>query len=324
MLAVGLSDADIIQPLRKLDPRGGISSVNVGCFNSPKSLTLSGDADQIDEMHQLLDKHKIFNRKLKVDVAYHSMYMNAIANSYASSISDLEGGAVLPANCTMVSSVTGQKISHRTLTEGAYWVDNMTSPVRFSDAMSQICSPANTKMKRKLGAHRAMESLDDILEIGPSNTLQRPVKEILESLSKENIRYSSALVRSVPASQSVLQTFGNFYCLGYEVDISRINQPSPCSNAQSRRVLPDLPEYPFDHSRKYWHESRLSKEGFRLREHPRLDLLGTPVSDWNTLEPRWRKIHRRSEAPWVEDHKVHPYPTYLGSLLTTTCRSMEL
>lgn len=304
MMAVGLSELELAPYLENLASDSRRSGVTIGCFNSPNSSTLTGDAEQIDELQHLLEKNKIFNRKLKINVAYHSPQMKAIAEDYALAIKDLEPGEDISPSCAMVSSVNGQRIDVGALTECAYWTNNLTLPVKFLDAMSQICSSGCVKGKTKLGLHLLTKAPDDILEIGPSRTLQGPVKEILESLSLDAIRYSSALDRSVSAVETVLGAFSRFHCLGYLIDLSEINQPQGRSKKQQVMVLPYLPEYPFDHSRSYWHESRLNKEGYRLREHPRLDLLGTPVPDWNPLEPRWRKIHRSSEAPWVKDHKV--------------------
>ena len=65
----------------------------------------------------------------------------------------------------------------------------------------------------------------------------------------------------------------------------------------------DLPSYPFNHSKRYWDESRISKN-FRFRKHPRHELLGTPVPDWNQLEPRWRNFLRVSESSWIVEHEV--------------------
>ena len=68
-------------------------------------------------------------------------------------------------------------------------------------------------------------------------------------------------------------------------------------------MLVDLPSYPFDHSKTYWRESRISK-GYRFRKVVRHELLGTPVSDWNKNNAIWRNWIRLSENPWVKDHRI--------------------
>jgi acyl transferase domain-containing protein len=73
----------------------------------------------------------------------------------------------------------------------------------------------------------------------------------------------------------------------------------------------DLPGYVFNHSQIYWPESRLSKN-FRFRKHPRHDLFGAPVPDWNPAEPRWRHLIRLSENPWLRDHEITGAVVYPG------------
>ena len=77
------------------------------------------------------------------------------------------------------------------------------------------------------------------------------------------------------------------------------------SVSKSIPILANLPEYPFNRSQRYWHESTMSRN-LRLRKHPRLQLLGTPLVDWNfSDEGRWQKVFDSIEMPWIEDHKVY-------------------
>jgi hypothetical protein len=89
------------------------------------------------------------------------------------------------------------------------------------------------------------------------------------------------------------------------VDLKLANSlGTPSTPARSKRVITDLPEYPFDHSCTYWPRGRLGKE-FRFRRNIRHDLLEKPGLDWNPLEPRWRHFLKLSELPWAEDHKIN-------------------
>lgn len=70
------------------------------------------------------------------------------------------------------------------------------------------------------------------------------------------------------------------------------------------KCLVDLPPYPWDHSKTYWHESHLSR-AHRFREFGRLDYIGAPTADGlYPYEPKWRGFFRLSENPWLKDHKV--------------------
>ncbi len=302
MISVGLSEDDVRPYLDQVSLQFENPSIIAGCINSPKNVTVTGEVEQVDLLKSLLDKDHIFARKLQVDVAYHSPQMEEIAVDYLLSIKNLQAGEVAADSSTMISSVTGQKLSSDDMREAEYWVKNMTLPVRFSDALMQI-SATSKASTNTLWANAGTTLLDDLLEIGPHCALKGPIREHLTARGINEISYNSALIRSVSAMDTLLEAVGRLYCAGYAVDVSEVNRLGKTPR-DGQIVLPNLPEYPFDHSRSYWHESRFTKEGWRLRKHPRLDLLGSPVADWNPLHATWRKIIRLSETPWVEDHKV--------------------
>lgn len=296
-MAVGLSEESLRPYLEQT------SNVTVGCVNSPRNVTATGEDKQIDRLKSLLDKDSIYCRKLRVNIAYHSPQMSGMAAEYLELLGDLYGGDDSRAGCTLISTVTGEAMSQSEAQQSQYWVDNLVSQVKFSTAFGQICSAKEQRSGKKLGAGRPISQVTDLLEVGPHSALQGPIKDILSTGSNDNVSYCSVLRCSIPAPETLLDAIGQLYCLGYPVDVGEVNQPGAKSKGK-QIALPSLPEYPFNHSRDYWHESRLSKEGYRLRKHPRLDLLGSRVPDWNDLDARWRKFIRASETPWVEDHTV--------------------
>ncbi len=296
-MAVGLSEESLRPYLKE------IRNVVVGCINSPRSVTATGEDKQIDRLKSLLDKDSVFCRKLHVNIAYHSPQMSELAAEYLELLGDLGCEGDSRAACTVISTVTGKAISQSKAQQSQYWVDNMVSQVKFSPALGQICSANKQRSGNKLGADRSIGQVTDLLEVGPHSALQGPIKDILSTGSNDNVSYCSVLRRSIPAMETLLDAIGRLYCFGYPVDVGAVNQHG-LKPWEKNMALPTLPEYPFDHSQDYWHESRLSKEGYRLRKHPRLDLLGNRVPDWNDLDARWRRYIRTSEMPWVEDHKV--------------------
>ncbi|KAM0165973.1 hypothetical protein ACHAQE_002074 [Botrytis cinerea] len=297
MISVGLSEEVTNRYIQNLF--GSLSeTLVVACINSPENVTVSGDEVSIEILKANLDKDSIFNRKLAVNVAYHSSQMNTIAADYLESLGILESGDSSYNKITMISSVTTKVVSPADLQKAEYWVDNLTSPVRFSNALAKICISGSLGTQ-KLGIKHASMSITDILEIGPHSTLQGPIKALLKKL-KVDITYSSCMVRTLPAPNCFAQAMGQLWCHGYKIDVMKT---SGSEGMQPRMTLPDLPQYPFDHSKQYWHESRLSK-GLRFRKQARLDLLGAPDVNWNPMEARWRNYLRVSEQPWIEDHKI--------------------
>lgn len=65
MLAAGISAADAQGYLQTLPPE----SVVVACVNSPSSVTLSGNIDEINLLEGRLQADGRFARKLRVDTA---------------------------------------------------------------------------------------------------------------------------------------------------------------------------------------------------------------------------------------------------------------
>ncbi|KAF7128246.1 hypothetical protein CNMCM5793_002788 [Aspergillus hiratsukae] len=305
MLAVGLSKKDTQRYIdRIMCGRQGPRLV-VACINSPRSVTVSGDEEQIDALHDLLQQDEVFSRKLVVNVAYHSFQMREIANEYQSAMGTLvkpsSGKKKAP---VMMSSVTGDWVSNLELTDPAYWVRNMVLPVLFSDAVSRICSSPGKQTRKIDGSHRFQMAISHLLEIGPHAALQGPCRDILKSINKQaDISYLSLLVRNKSAVKTTLECAGRLHCYGYPINLALVNATA-FDGANQRRVLINLPEYPFNHSTAYWRESRKSK-GYRCRRFGRLDLVGIPDPDGNPMEATWRNIIRVSEMPWVQEHKIN-------------------
>ena len=201
----------------------------------------------------------------------------------------------------MFSTVTASQVTSNRLCQSEYWINNMVSPVRFSDTLIHMCKVSETFQRKKLGqAIQHNIAPTDILEIGPHSTLKGPIRDILKTVPKGNmIQYHSVLLRNAPSVHVLLETIGRLHCSGYCIDLKAANRLSE----KSETALIDLPEYPFNHTRRHWLESRISK-GYRFRKFGRLDLLGTPNSDPNTLDAQWRNVIRLKECPWIEDHKV--------------------
>ncbi|KAL9121038.1 MAG: hypothetical protein Q9187_002404 [Circinaria calcarea] len=307
MISIALSEQDIQPYLEIFSTHAGDQRLFVGCVNSPTNVTITGKEEYVDALKVSMDREKVFSAKLKVDVAYHSIYMQSIAAEYAASIQDIASGCILASrseSTTMFSSVSCDEVSADELCRAEYWVRNLISPVRFSNALMKMCSQPLQKGFQNV-------QIDHLLEVGPHSTLRRPVSDVLKQIRlSKSIQYSSVLIRGVSALQTSMEMAGDLYCRGYKVDVNRVNNLS--GKMTDIQMLVDLPEYPFNHSQTYWLESRLSSN-FRFRKYPRHELLGTAAIDWNQLEARWRNFIKVSESPWVKDHKVNDSQLYPAS-----------
>lgn len=276
--------------------------IHTACVNSPLNMTLSGPEESIDEFKDYLDERGIFTAKLKTGVAYHSPAMRVLTSQYIDLIGSLRqeadhhcSGSPELSEIPMVSSVTGKLVTRKVLSSPQYWANNLVSPVRFSLALDTL-----TKDWKRLG----MKTIADIIEIGPHAALRRPIEDTLAfNGRKKQIRYASVLHKARPAHQSVLKLVGQMFCHGHLVSVQHANQARPQGVATPMPFLVDCPEYPFDHSRTFSAESRMSRD-YRLREHVPRDILGARAYDWNPLEPRWRRLLNLQSTPWAKDHAV--------------------
>lgn len=307
MAAVGLDTKATWAAIERVNQMGGQGTLEIACMNSWQSHTVSGDASKINTLVEMLSQDKVFARKLNVEIAYHSQYMKAIADEYLAAMGDLEAGtSPKQPRATFFSSTRGSSISSAELRKPSYWVANLVSPVRFCESVTELLKysvdePGNDGSTKTKPAPSAL--ITDILEIGPHAALKGPLANISKQISgRDAITYHSLLKRKSSAVQTALEAAGSLFCQGYEVDLHGVNEAGG-SDGRKPLMLTDLPSYPFNHSKEYWLESRLSKN-FRHRPTGRHDLLGVPIADWNKGNATWRNYIRLSENPWIEDHKV--------------------
>jgi acyl transferase domain-containing protein len=303
MLAAGLSASEIEPYLAKARhyPEEVLA---IACYNSPKNVTISGDRHAIESLEGLLRQDGIFSRVLKVNTAYHSPHMLEVKEEYVQLLGDLSSiSSGLNAGGPAVewySSVTGTLIDADKGLAAEYWAQNLISPVKFKDAIQSMCTNETSKIHRNAQVNSG-SAIDYIIEIGPHHALQSAIQDILaSSLIQNKVSYLYVLKRNEVTPDAILNVSGSLFCAGFPVDLQAVNNETCLA---SQELLTDLPPYEFNHSMSFWTESRLSKN-LRFRKHPRHELFGAPVLDWNPSQPRWRNFLRRSELPWLMHHQV--------------------
>ncbi|KAM0256221.1 hypothetical protein ACHAQJ_005092 [Trichoderma viride] len=274
MAAVGLGRDDATTYLQE--------GVVIACENSPKSVTLSGDVERLDEVIASIKKDlpDSFTRRLRVERAYHSHHMCEIGDRYEK----LLNGFVKDKKPSVpfFSSVTTKQIKRSGQLGPSYWRQNLENPVLFSPAV-------------QLMMHSAV--VDTVyLEIGPHAALSGPLRDIFKSVQMSSAStYVSTLIRNESGHKSILSSLGRLYQEAVPVNIA--------ATAPGRTVLTDLPNYAWQHDTAYWYESRVSRE-WRLRKFPPHELLGSRILESDDLEPAWRNMFRLDDVPWARDHKI--------------------
>jgi acyl transferase domain-containing protein len=287
----------------------------IACFNSPNNCTVSGDENKIDQLQTLLSADKVFARKLLVKNAYHSPHMQEVSNDYMALLGELprvtssvNGMSATRVPVEFFSTLRGQKVNDDEELSAKYWVDNLVSPVKFSKGLLEMVA-GNVKRGQAAmqlnSAGRALH-IDLMLEIGPHGALQSAIRENVATRPDAAIISTFSLLdRNNATAHNVLRTVGQLCARGYPVDLMAVNSTQGPNDVSSHgpSLLVNLPGYSFNHDERNMYESRLVRN-YRLRKHPRHDLFGAPVPDWNHEHPRWRNFLSVEEQPWLRDHQV--------------------
>ncbi|KAL0256846.1 Type I Iterative PKS [Diplodia seriata] len=291
MLAVG-AGPEVVRPLLKTLRSG---HVVVACENSPGSITASGDVEAIDELAAAIEEKQLFNRKLRVDVAYHSPHMSKVADDYRAAIQDVKP---LPnQSAAFYSSLHGKKVDGSSL-DASYWVDNLTKPVLFSTSLRELCIGSTP---------------DVLVEVGPHTALEGPIKQTVKELGKQasKISYAGSLVRGKNAITTCLRLAGTLFTKGVStLCFDAINAPNKRDDEKTPIFLAEMPPYPWSHRNRYWSESRVARN-HRIKRFPRHDLLGRLADHSNdAFAPTWTNVLRADDLPWLRDHRMQALTTF--------------
>jgi acyl transferase domain-containing protein/surfactin synthase thioesterase subunit len=267
MLAVGLSLKDARQLIE------GREGVSIGAVNGPEILTLSGDPAPLQQIAQLLEKRGIFNREVKVEVAYHSHHMDPIQDIMLESLAGLQGA---PATIPLYSTVTGAEADGTHL-NADYWFQNVRQPVLFTDAMSSM----------------VRDAFNTFVEIGPHPVLVRGGEALIQKANTDAIMAAS-MTRKEPEVTVFLQSLAILSARGAQPDVEVL------FGADRRYVR--LPKNPWQHN-SYWFEAPAAAELRRGPfEHPFLKHRKQMVSEDGLAV--WDAALSVQKFPYLRDHQV--------------------
>ncbi|KAM3420749.1 hypothetical protein BST61_g3997 [Cercospora zeina] len=198
---------------------------------------------------------------LLVDLAYHSDHMLEIGETYEKMLLDgkicQDPMTSMHPEVRMFSSVAGKLLGTTDKVNAAYWKANMVSPVQFCQAATELLKDT------QLGA-------DFLIELGPSGALSGPVSQIKKAISSE-APYAAALDRG--STQALFRTAGHLFIAGGEINLAKVNR----IDKHDAKTIIDLPNYAWNHSTRYWHETRASKD-WRFKKFVHHDLLGSKIA----------------------------------------------
>lgn len=283
--------------------------VVIACENSQSSITISGDAQQIQEVVGRIKNERpgILARMLHVEKAYHSRqyyfflrvlllsshhrilrlswsmltplldHMKEFGESYQKHLESVVRS--VPPKIPFYSSVTGRRLSDAEKLGPLYWRQNLENPVLFNSAIRAI---------------QQEEASTVFIELGPHPALKGPLKQILREVGRPGDVHVGSLSRGEDCESSLLHLAGNLFLHKVTFNYQIIAPPGA--------LLTNLPNYSWVHDTAHWNEPRLAHD-WRFRDQPPHDLLGARVIEGSN-EPRWRNMLSIENVPWLADHKI--------------------
>jgi len=273
MLAVGLSGEKALAEIAALED----STLSLAAVNSPNAVTVVGSAEGIERLQAKIEGQGGFARLLRVQVPFHSVFMEPLEAPMAEALSAIEPRrGQLP----LYSTVTGKRIDGTQL-NADYWYRNVRQPVLFAEAIEA------------LGA----EGYRHFIELAPHPVLMGSIKEC----AAEHKRAAQVAVMLRREKPELLQAFlglGTIYCMGGQPDWSTFMKPAGWLR---------LPGYPWHHE-SYWYEPLLSRQ---YRTDPPPHPIVTRKLDTET--PTWEIDLERASLAYMQDHCVQGLQVFPGA-----------
>ncbi|RYC55767.1 hypothetical protein CHU98_g10440 [Xylaria longipes] len=324
MLALGVGFEEATELIEK-QAQG---YATVAAINSPGSVTISGDESAIENVHKAADEKGLFARRLKVQLAYHSRYMDEVAAFYLGAIKPFCNEDILSlkkrdvSRSVFVSSVTGRVADPVTINE-SYWVKNLVQPVRFFDAMQTVFS---LQQEGKANAGKGLQNV--VIEVGPHSALKGPIKQTLEHQRSDrqktpSFTYLPSLVRGADGCETLLSLGGTLFAMGVPVELGSVNQ----TDMQNAHVVTGLPAYAWDKSMSYEIRPRATHEKLYPGD-PYHMLLGRRLESNGGKERAYRQVFTLDEMPWIRDHNVagvviFPMTGYMSCAIEAARRTLS-
>ena len=268
MLAVGLSLDEARKLIEIYDGR-----VSIGAVNGPEMLTLSGDSAPLDRIAELLEARGIFNRPVRVQVAYHSHHMEPIKDVMLQTLDQMQG---IKTTTPLYSTVTGHRENGLHL-NAEYWFQNARQPVLFTNAVSTMLD----------------DGFDTFVEIGPHPVLVGGAEALFQKRDTD-ATMAPSMTRREPEVTVFLQSLVRLAARGLD--------PNPAVIFGADRRYVRLPNNPWQHHR-HWFENPVAAELRQGRfEHPFLRRQTQLVT-----EPGWAVWEATLDVdkfPYLHDHQV--------------------
>ncbi len=263
MVAVGLPLNEVMPLVEAYGDR-----VSVAAVNAPQSVTLAGDEQALIELTGPLQEREVFCRFLRVDIPFHSAYMDAVRDELLESLRDITPSR--PA-VPLYSTALGERVEDRVL-DASYWWRNVRGTVLFERAVKEILDDGYTLF----------------LEIGPHPVLAASISECMAEKKREG-KVLASLRRKEGERERFLASLAELYTMGCRLNWERFYPGGECVR---------LPAYPWKRERYWMEPADVRRTRLGGRDHPLLGLRPSPS------EPSWETSMDIETRPYLADHQI--------------------
>lgn len=203
------------------------ASLSLAAENSPNACVVSGQTDTVDAFRVELEQAGIACRLLQTSHAFHSSMMDPVLRSFHREVEQI---ALSPAAIPIISTLTGEPLSHTDAMSPDYWTRHLRGTVRFSTALRYLFD----------------DPQHAFVEVGPRATLSLLARQHPQGRG----RIVLTSLTDTPANERTawLGALGQLWCNGTTVSLDVLDQ-------RQRKHRVRLPTYPFERKR-HWIEAR--------------------------------------------------------------------
>ncbi|MEM9444068.1 MAG: SDR family NAD(P)-dependent oxidoreductase [Verrucomicrobiota bacterium] len=277
MLAIGLAENEANELI------ADEAEVSIAALNSPGAVTLAGTLQALTKVSSRLEKDAVFNRFLKVEVAYHSYQMDAIEHEILQALQEIKPRK---AHCKLYSSVLGEEIQGEMMGSD-YWWQNVRQPVRFAKGVKQLLA----------------DGYANFLELGPHPVLSGSIKEC--GLAKEvKVHVTPSLNRKSGEMDHVLTSLSALYVQGSSLHWSNL--------LPGEGTFIPLPTYAWQ--REYcWSESDSARQDRLGNTHEAESQFVYFNENLGLPTPTWEVEFNEQFFPFIHDHIINDKPVFPGA-----------
>ncbi|MEM1168616.1 MAG: type I polyketide synthase [Cyanobacteria bacterium P01_H01_bin.35] len=228
MVSVLASESEVKEAIAKVSKKLPKSAIDIGAFNGPNSIVISGESQAIASVCEQLKAMGAKTKQLQVSHAFHSSLMEPMLAEFEKVAQEISYNEP---KIPLISNVTGQQISDE-IAKPKYWVEHIRQPVYFAKGMKSL--------------HE--QGCELFLEVGPKPILLGMGRQCLpEGLGL----WLPSLRPGVEEWQQMLSSLGELYAVGSEINWSGFYQ-----DKNYQKIA--LPTYPFQRQ-SYWVENNQSQ-----------------------------------------------------------------